>query len=98
MTKNEVSSNNINNAPLLVKKRGRKSKKDIENAAILLQQQSSIADNINVVIEESSKDTNIDNIDNLLNVPEIITDDYEENENIVSENNNFFPKDTIQNE
>jgi hypothetical protein len=99
MTKNEVSSSsNINNTPLVVKKRGRKSKKDIENAAILLQQQSSIANNINVVIEESSKDTNIDNIDNLLNVPEIITDDYEENENIVSENNNFFPKDTIQND
>jgi len=99
MTKNEVSSSiNNNNTQLVVKKRGRKSKKDIENAAILLQQQSSIANNINVVIEESLKDMNIDNIDNIFNSQDIIATDYEENENIVSENIFIFPKDNIQNE
>jgi hypothetical protein len=100
MTKNEVSASNINDTPLVVKKRGRKSKKDIENAAILLQQ-TSITNNINVVIEESPKDTNIDNIDNidnLLNSPNIISTEYEEIENIVSENITFFSKDNIQNE
>ena len=105
MTKNEVS--NSNNTQLVVKKRGRKSKKDIENAANLLQQQTAVTNNINVVIEESSKDTNIDNIDSidsidsiddLLNSPNIISTDYEENENIVSENITFFSKDNTQNE
>ena len=104
MTKNEVSSININNTQLVVKKRGRKSKKDIENAAMLLQQQSLNANNINVIIEESPKDTNTENtdnsvnIDNILNSQDIISADYEENENIVSENITFFSKENIQNE
>jgi hypothetical protein len=89
-----------NTTTIVVKKRGRKSKKDIEvsNSTPLLNEE-----NINIVMEETLDNTNnINNINNtntnnILDVDEVLN--YQENVNIVSENNNFFPKDIIiQNE
>ena len=97
MTKNEIS----NNTTLVAKKRGRKSKKDIENAENLAL--SSIPNNINVVIEETPKDDIINNINSITSIENLLTSEenivgYEENENIVSENIDFFSKDNIQND
>jgi hypothetical protein len=94
MTKNEIS----NNTTLVAKKRGRKSKKDIENLAL-----SSIPNNINVVIEETPKDDIINNINSITSIENLLTSEenivgYEENENIVSENIDLFSKDDIQND
>jgi hypothetical protein len=94
MTKNEIS----NNTTLVAKKRGRKSKKDIENLAL-----SSIPNNINVVIEETLKDDIINNINSITSIENLLTSEenivgYEENENIVSENIDLFSKDDIQND
>jgi hypothetical protein len=97
MTKNEIS----NNTTLVAKKRGRKSKKDIENAENLAL--SAISNNINVVIEETPKDDIINNINSITSIENLLTSEenvvgYEENENIVSENIDFFSKDDIQND
>ena len=90
MTKNEVT----NNTPLVVKKRGRKSKKDIE----ILSQQTSTPNNINVVIEEMQKDNihDIPDTHDTTNIEKLISyEDNEENENIVSENITFFSQDNL---
>jgi hypothetical protein len=93
MTKNEVT----NNTPLVVKKRGRKSKKDIE----ILSQQTSTPNNINVVIEEMQKDNILDthdttNIEKLISYEDNDENENEkENENIVSENITFFSQDNL---
>ena len=68
------------------KKRGRKSKKDIEFAQ---QAQNKIQENINVIIEETDSNENLSPIDNIENLLEDDCDDGEENEtknesNIVS--------------
>ena len=68
------------------KKRGRKSKKDIELAQ---QAQNKIQENINVIIEETDSNENLSPIDNIENLLEDDCDDGEENEtknesNIVS--------------
>jgi len=95
MTKNEV----CNSATLVVKKRGRKSKKDIENAENLTQAAAiAIPNNINVVIEETPKDDSITNMENLFTSEETVVGYGDENENIVSENIDFFSKDDIQND
>ena len=80
---------------VVLKKRGRKSKKDIEFAASSQNSlKSLVSDNINVIIEETQNpDTN--NLNSLLISDEIMN--CSEN-NIVSENLNFFLKDNIQNE
>jgi hypothetical protein len=87
----------VNNTTIVVKKRGRKSKKDTEIQTISTQ---SISDNINVVIEETQ---NFSNTNNVLNTVNLINcqenednEENEENENIVSENTNFFSKDNNQ--
>ena len=67
MTKNEIS----NNTTLVAKKRGRKSKKDIENAENLAL--SSIPNNINVVIEETPKDDIINNINSITSIDNLLT-------------------------
>ena len=96
MTKNEVT----NNTPLVVKKRGRKSKKDIA----ILSQQTSTPNNINVVIEEMQKDNTPDipdthdttNIEKLISYEDNEENENEkENENIVSENITFFSQDNL---
>ena len=95
MTKNEV----CNSTTLVVKKRGRKSKKDIENAENLIQAAAiAIPNNINVVIEETPKDDSITNMENLFTSEETVVGYGDENENIVSENIDFFSKDDIQND
>jgi hypothetical protein len=95
MTKNEV----CNSTTLVVKKRGRKSKKDIENAENLIQAAAiATPNNINVVIEETPKHDSITNMENLFASEETVVGYGDENENIVSENIDFFPKDDIQND
>ena len=59
------------------KKRGRKSKKDIEFAQ---QAQNKIQENINVIIEETDSNENLSPIDNIENLLEDDCDDGEENE------------------
>jgi hypothetical protein len=92
----EVSSNITE----VIKKRGRKSKKEIEQNLIL--SQNLISENINVIIEETTN--NIVNVD-LNNF--ISNDDDNDNndndndndaENIISENINIFSNENIQNE
>ena len=78
-----------NNIELTPKKRGRKSKKEIDMKDNSLN--NLVLDNINVVIEE----THGNEINNII-PNEIIT--FEENENDISENNIFFSKDGNQNE
>ena len=85
------------NTTEVVKKRGRKSKKDIEQNLLSVQNQSQ--ENINVIIEE----TNTDNIANIITTEDIINevndnDTQNYNENIISENINIFSKEVIQNE
>jgi hypothetical protein len=95
MTKNEV----CNSTTLVVKKRGRKSKKDIENAENLIQAAAiATPNNINVVIEETPKHDSITNMENLFTSEETVVGYGDENENIVSENIDFFSKDDIQND
>jgi hypothetical protein len=92
----EVSSNITE----VIKKRGRKSKKEIEQNLIL--SQNLISENINVIIEETTN--NIVNVD-LNNF--ISNDDDNDNndndndndaENIISENINIFSNENIQND
>ena len=79
MTKNkEVLTNETSN--VVPKKRGRKSKKELELAKANTQ-------NINVVIEEGIT-TTTEKIDELLT-----SHDQEDNENVIEENTDFFPKD-----
>ena len=59
----------------VAKKRGRKSKKEIELAQ---QSQNKIQENINVIIEETNNFSSVDNIENLLDNDDY--DDCEENE------------------
>ena len=81
MTKKGVISAEVNN---VVKKRGRKSKKELEMA-----QAEKIEENINVVIEEQP-------VGEILKTPEFIdTEENEnENENIVETNTTLFSSDT----
>jgi hypothetical protein len=71
-----IKKNVINNETNVVaKKRGRKSKKELEEIA--QQQQISkyaMQNNINVVIEDSNKDNDLEQIDNLLNADELSID------------------------
>ena len=79
MTKNkEVLTNETGN--VVPKKRGRKSKKELELAKANTQ-------NINVVIEEGIT-TTTEKIDELMS-----SHDQEDNENVIEENTDFFPKD-----
>jgi len=90
MTKKTEVSNSVT---LVTKKRGRKSKKEIELHANLIQSQNIVQDNINVTIEENTTNNNFE----FSNVEEFENDN-EENENIVDKNNNFFSNDLSQNE
>jgi len=86
MAKNNVVNNNVE---LIAKKRGRKSKKDIEIKSN--SNNISLEDNINVVIEETLDNTNNTNIN--INPDEVIN--FEENEIVDPENINFFSNDSI---
>jgi hypothetical protein len=89
-SKNEDSKNN--EPTIVAKKRGRKSKKDIELAQ---QAQNKIQENINVIIEETDTNENsspIDNIENLLDNEDY--DDCEENE-IKNDSNIISTDDTL---
>jgi hypothetical protein len=85
----ELSNNNLNS---VVKKRGRKSKKEIES----LQSQ----DNINVIIEETSnanKELDENNIIEALN-SEVHVEIEDNQDNQDNENISFLPEDSLQNE
>jgi hypothetical protein len=73
----------------VAKKRGRKSKKDIELAQ---QAQNKIQENINVIIEETNNFSSVDNIENLLDNEDY--DDCEENE-IKNDSNIISTDDTL---
>jgi hypothetical protein len=98
MTKknDSVVSNETGNN--VVKKRGRKSKKEIElaKAAAAAEAEAEIKanENINVIIEETVDKVTTPNIDDLLKSSELI--DSEENENVVEENISVFSSDANQ--
>jgi hypothetical protein len=80
----------------IVKKRGRKSKKELELAKSL-EAEKILEENINVIIEEEQDKDMVDkntqqNIDELLKSPQFI--DAEENENIVEASTTLFSTDT----
>ncbi len=80
----------------IVKKRGRKSKKELELAKSL-EAEKILEENINVIIEEEQDKGMVDkntqqNIDELLKSPQFI--DAEENENIVEASTTLFSTDT----
>ena len=89
MVNNTNNTNNTNNDPIVVlKKRGRKSKKELELNQIELEKQIEInkfsnQNNINVIIEDSDKDEILNNIENLLENDNL---DVENNEIIVNDN------------
>jgi hypothetical protein len=89
----------VTNTTEVIKKRGRKSKKEIEQNLIL--SQNLISENINVVIEETINN-NIVNVDlnNFINNDQCNDDNENDNdtENIISENINIFSNENIQNE
>jgi hypothetical protein len=88
----------VTNTTEVIKKRGRKSKKEIEQNLIL--SQNLISENINVVIEETTNSIlNVDSenfIDNDDNNDE--NNDENDTENIISGNINFFSKENNQND
>ena len=74
-----------NNEPVVIKKRGRKSKKDIMQQQNLEQiEQNLVIDNINVIIEETTNEYNENNIIEIFNSQEL------NNENIVDDKNIFY--------
>jgi hypothetical protein len=75
----------------IAKKRGRKSKKEIELAKAS-ESDKNLEENINVIIEENVDKGTTQNIDELLKSSEFI--DSEENENIVEDNTSLFSTDT----
>jgi hypothetical protein len=75
----------------IAKKRGRKSKKEIELAKAA-ESEKILEENINVIIEETTDKETVENVDELLKSSEII--DSEENENIVEDNASIFSTDT----
>jgi len=86
MTKNKelvVSSE----AGTIAKKRGRKSKKELEQAKAA-EAEKMLEENINVIIEETTDKGTQQNIDELLKSPQFI--DTEENENIVEDSTTLF--------
>lgn len=77
MTNKNEDTKNIEST-VVAKKRGRKSKKDIELAQ---QAQNKVLENINVIIEETDTNENLSPIDNIENLLEDDCDDGEDNEN-----------------
>ena len=75
----------------VVKKRGRKSKKELELAKAS-DSEKTLEENINVIIEDNTDKETPQNIDELLKSAEFI--DTEENENVVEENTSLFSADT----
>ena len=93
-----AKKNEVSNTTEVVKKRGRKSKKDIEQSLILSQNLNS--ENINVVIEETINTNLVNFIDNDENTNDndIDIDNDNDNENIISGNINIFSTENIQND
>jgi len=75
----------------VAKKRGRKSKKELELAKASYSEKI-LEENINVIIEDNTDKETPQNIDELLKSTEFI--DTEENENVVEENTSLFSTDT----
>jgi hypothetical protein len=75
----------------VAKKRGRKSKKELELAKAS-DSEKTLEENINVIIEDNTDKETPQNIDELLKSAEFI--DTEENENVVEENTSLFSADT----
>jgi hypothetical protein len=94
MVKNNTLVAACENGNTIAKKRGRKSKKEIELAKAADAEKKLVDENINVIIEETGDKEITQNIDELLKSTEFI--DSEENQNIVEENSNLFSEVTNQ--
>jgi hypothetical protein len=80
-----VMSNKDCDSNVIVKKRGRKSKKEIEEQAKLLAANNASKENINIIFED--KDSNLSITDDLINPNNLINVDDDDNVNDIEESN-----------